>query len=460
MTRNPILITNGKVLIAKSLVETDILIESGKFKKFGTHLEANLDNLEIINASGKIVFPGIIDCHTHFALQQGSYKTTDDFSSGSKSALFGGVVFFIDYTMQIKGETIQDSIDRRLNEAENNSYIDYSFHLGITDWKESTYTEALNLSNSGFPSFKMFLIYGDKGWLSEDSAIFDALSRLSTKGAIIEVHCENEAIIKLLTQRLVKDNHITVKYHPLSRPNFVEGEAINRMVYLNRFAKGKLYIVHISSLLGAEIIKNAKSNGINVFAETCPQYLTLNQEVFTGQSPELFATCPPVRSEDDIKTLWQMIDEEIFDVIATDHCAFSKAQKAEGKNDFRTMAFGIPGVEYSFPIIFTEGHLKRKIELYKIAKVMCENPARIFGLIGRGKLNEGYNADLFIFDPEKKHILSSKTQQHPSDYCPYEGKEVYGVPETVIANGEVKIKDFKLLGKKNGEFTKRFINTN
>jgi len=455
-----IIISNVQALLGSNLEKTDILIQDGRFSEFGKDLSPPSPDTVMIDGTERIALPGIIDAHTHFSLRQGTHKTADDFSSGSRSALFGGVTFFIDYSMQEKSGSLKESVRSRIKEAEGNSYIDYSFHAGITDWNRETENEALDLLESGFPSFKMFLIYRDKGWLSDDSKIFDALSKLGPKGGIIEVHCENNDLINLLTEKLVKDNKTQVKYHPLSRPDFTEAEAVNRMIFLNRYAKGKLYIVHVSSLLSAEIIKEAKQRKIPVFAETCPQYLSINSNVFSGKEPELYATCPPVRNEENINGIWKIIDEGFFDTIATDHCAFFKSQKELGKNDFRKLAFGMPGTEYSFPVIFTEGHIKRRIEIEKISKLMSENPARIFGLTGRGKIEKGYIADIFIFHPEEKSILSSKTHHHPLDYSPYEGKEVYGVPETVIANGEIKVLNRELTGEMNGVLTKRFVNVN
>jgi len=459
MKSRKILISNGVVLYNGKLEMLDILIEGGRFRRIKKGITISAPSTRVIDAKGKIVFPGIIDSHTHFGLQQGVHKTADDFETASKSALFGGVTFFIDYTMQEKGGTLKSSLSRRKAEAQGKAYIDFSFHIGITDWNEKTYREAVDLIDSGFPSFKMFQIYKDKGWQSDDEAIFDALSRLGKEGGIIEVHCENDLLVNYFTSKLIKEHHLSVRYHPLSRPDFVEGEAINRMIYLNRFAKGRLYIVHTSTELGAKAIRNAKEAGIKVFGETCPQYLKLTDSVFRKKDAELYATCPPVRKDKDIKFLWEMIDREEFDVIATDHCAFKRAQKKEERNDFRKLPFGMPGVEYNFPIIYTEGHIKRKIELRKIAKLMAENPARIFGIHGRGKIEKGYIADLFIFDPEREGVLSSKTHHHPSDYCPYEGERVYGIPETVLAKGEIKILNGELIGKKNGKLTERFTST-
>ncbi|MDD3627480.1 MAG: dihydropyrimidinase [bacterium] len=458
--KRKIIIINARALIEDKLVKTDILIENGVFKKFGKNLKSPEKDTEFIYAKGRIALPGIIDAHTHFSLQQGKYKTADNFSSGSLSALYGGVTFFIDYSLQVKGNSLKESVKQRAAEAENNSYIDYSFHAGITDWNLKTEKEALDLLRSGFPSFKMFLIYRDKGWLSDDSQVFDALSKLGQKGGIVEVHCENNDLINLLTGKLVKEKKTQVKFHPISRPDFTEAEAINRMIFLNKYANGKLYIVHVSSLLSAEIIRESKQRGIQVFAETCPQYLSINSDVFNGKDAELFATCPPVRRKEDKEGMWEMIKQGVFDTIATDHCSFNSEQKKLGRNDFRNLPFGMPGTEFSFPVIYTEGHVKRKIGIEKISKLMSENPAKIFGLTRRGKIAPGYIADLFLFNPDEKAILSKRTQNHPVDYCPYEGKEVFGIPETVVANGEVKILMRRLVGEKNGVLTKRFADKN
>jgi dihydropyrimidinase len=312
----------------------------------------------------------------------------------------------------------------------------------------------------GFPSFKMYMIYAKAGLMSDDAAIFSALEQTAKYGGMVSVHAESAAVLDLLIERYHNKSDMR-KYgaycHALSRPNFIEAEAIQRAVTWAEATGGRLYIVHMSTAEGVDIVRRAKARGVNVYAETCPHYLLFDDSIFKKANGYLYATCPQVKRKADQDALWEGLASGVVSTIATDNCTFTRKQKARWHGDFTKIPYGLPGLETILPLMYTYGVGRKRISLSKMAELLTENPAKLFGLYPlKGAIAIGSDADLVIFDPNKKVTISHKSLQTNCDWSPYEGIKVKGYPTMTISRGQIVAQDGKFVGKiGRGKFVKR-----
>ena len=458
-----LIIKGGRIVTAEGSYKGDIGIEKGKIKAIADKLPQN--SAKTIDARGKVVFPGAIDVHVHLQLPFCGTVSTDDFENGTKAAACGGVTTVIDFAIQKKGDTIKKAVDNRRAEADGKVAIDYALHAVPTDWNEKTKNELKKLFDEGYSSFKMFMIYAKEGMISDDDALFAALEETSRFGGMVGVHAESVRVLDLLIDRYHNPKDMK-KYgaycHVLSRPNYIEAEAIQRAVKWAESTGGKLYIVHMSTADGAEIIRDAKRRGLNVYAETCTQYLLLDDSVYKKPDGYLYGICPQVKKKADSERLWEAIAAGDISVVSTDTCTFNKKQKAMWKGDFTKMAFGMPGVETLLPLIYSHGVGKKRINENQLVQLLCTNPAKLMGMYPeKGNISIGADADLVVFDPKKKVTLSHKNLQTNCDWSPYEGFKLKGYPDTTISRGEIVGSKGKFVGKVgHGRFIKRHIGMN
>ncbi len=456
-------ITNGKIITTEGSFVADIGIEKGKVKAIGQSLPGNAQ--KTIDANGKIILPGVIDVHVHLQLPFCGTVSADDFENGTKAAACGGVTTVIDFAIQKKGKTIKEAVDARRAEADGRVAVDYAVHAVPTDWNAKTKSELNKLAADGITTFKMFMIYAKEGMISDDDALYDALEETATFGGMIGVHAESVRVLDLLIDRYHNPTDMKkhgAYCHVLSRPNFIEAEAIQRAVKWAEATNGKLYIVHMSTAEGAEIIRNAKGRGLNVYAETCPQYLLLDDSVFQKPDGHLYATCPQVKGKEDSERLWQAVADGDVSTIATDTCTFTTKQKAMWEGDFTKIPFGLPGVETLLPLIYTQGVGKKRISESQLVSRLCTNPSKLMGLYPeKGTIAVGSDADLVVFDPLKKVTLSHKNLQTNCDWSPYENFELVGYPEITISRGVIVAQEGKFVGSSDhGKFIKRHIGQN
>jgi len=449
-------IINGKVITHEKTFFADIGIVKGKIKHIG---KVKKPAKETIDAKGKLIFPGVIDAHVHYNLKTDNGKTSENFSSGTKAAACGGVTTIIDFAVQEKGSSLSKAIKERQKEAKKVA-IDYSLHAVPTDWNEKTKKEIKKVIGKGISSFKMYMIYKKTGLMSDDKALFGALKETRKHGGMVSVHAESSDALDLLIERYhnKKDMKRYGAYcHALSRPNFIEALAIQRAITWAQATKGTLYIVHMSTGEGYELVKDAQRRGVKVFAETCPHYLLLDDSVFKRKNGYLYATCPQVKKKSDSKKLWQGLKEGTISVIATDTCTFKKKDKSKWKGDFTKIPYGLPGVETLLPLMYTFGVGKKRISLNQLVKLTSLNPAKIFGLYPqKGTIKIGSDADLVIFDPKKKITLSHKNLHTNCDWSPYEGFKLKGYPTLTISRGKIVYKNGKFKGKiGHGKFVTR-----
>ncbi|MCX7919771.1 MAG: dihydropyrimidinase [bacterium] len=458
------IIYGGRIVSEDKVYQAHIGIKGEKIAVLTPKL-AIPKNIPVIDATGKYVFPGGIDVHTHFQLTiKKGLSTSETFTTGTMAAACGGITTIIDFATQQRGESLSQTIKKRKQEADNQVCIDYSLHCAITDWNEQSKKELSKLVELGIPSFKFFMVYGDRGWNADDAVLFSALEEARRLNALIMVHAENEAIINLLTQRYGQ-REFRKKFGTyalsLSRPNFVEVEAIHRVITWAEATGGALYIVHTSTGEGVTAIHSAKAKGITVFAESCPQYLLLTDAVFKKKTGYLYATCPPVRTKQDIAKLWQHLADGTIDIVATDTCSFTRKQKSRGSNDFRKIPYGIPGVETIIPLLYSEGVRKKRITLTQLIQLVSTNPAKLFGLYPRkGTIQVGADADLVIFDPKQEKIISPNTLSTACDWSPYQGYRIIGLPILTLCRGKIVAQNGTFIGQPGyGKFIARFISS-
>jgi len=459
-----LIIKGGTVVTGKSVKPADILVSKGKIISISApgKLKKNGGRRTIrsLNAQGRIVLPGIIDAHVHFMLRIGKIATSDDFRSGSAAAACGGVTTVIDYTCQSPGIPLIRGLKNRMEEASGKMYVDYSFHCVIPSWKGLKHParQMKELVRAGVPSFKMFTIYQDRGCRSDDIDLCQALEAAKKCGAVICVHAESEGIIRHFLSRYGGRKELGVRAHALSRPDFTEWQAVQRAIIWSKMTGGRLYFVHLSAGRSAELIRSARNDGANVEAETCPQYLILDDRVFDDKkNGHLFATCPQIKKPGDSRMLWHGLESGAISVIATDNCTFTRSQKNTWKGDIAGLLFGMPGVATLLPLIYTYGVKKKRMDLIKMAELLCSNPARIMGLYPRkGVLKAGSDADMAIIDPSKSVCVDHRKLKHNCDWSPYQGRRLWGFPEYTILRGRVIANDGELTGKAcRGKFIRR-----
>lgn len=453
-----LIITNGRIVTHNTDYIADIYIEDGRIKTIFDKISSSADR--IIDAKGKYVIPGGIDVHTHLDMPFGNTVSSDDFKTGTIAAAFGGTTSIIDFPAQEPGQQVGQALDRWLGKAESKACIDYGFHMIITDTTQLTTDDLKNLVDQGITSFKLFMAY-PKSLMLGNADIFRLMQSAKALGAFVSVHAENGEVIEEIISAAVKEGKSAPIFHALTRPAVLEGEAIQRAIALSQVAGCSLYIVHLSTVDGLHQIKQARNQGLSVYTETCPQYLLLSIEDMveaTGFESAKYVCTPPLREKHHQKKLWQAIADGYIQVIATDHCPFNfQGQKDLGKDSFTKIPNGVPGIENRLGLIYEEGVQKGRINLHKWIDLCCTAPAKLFGLFPtKGTIKEGSDADIVIWDPEKKHTISAATHHMNVDYNLYEGYKLSGWPEMVISRGEIIIENNNFTGKTGrGRFLKR-----
>ena len=452
-----LLIRNGIVITATDLYEGDVFIDGEKIAAIGTSLQMHADR--VIDAQRKYVIPGGIDVHTHLDMPFGGTMSADDFESGTLAAAHGGTTSIVDFAIQYKGQTLHHAWETWMKKAEGKAAIDYGFHMIITDLSDQVEEEMDSLVRQGVTSFKLFMAYPGV-FMLDDASIFRALLRTGRNGGTICMHAENGGVIDVLVKKALAEGKTAPKYHALTRPARAEAEATHRAIALAEMADVPIYIVHLSASEALEMVTEARDRGLPAFAETCPQYLFLSYDNYEepGFEGAKYVMSPPLRPKETQERLWRGLAFNDLQAISTDHCPFCmKEQKTLGRNDFSKIPNGAPGIETRMSLVYDGGVRTGRISLNRFVELTSTSPARIFGLFPRkGTIAPGSDADIVVFDPEKKVRLSQKTLHMNVDYNPYEGREVVGVSDTVISRGRVIIDGGRFVGRAGaGSFIKR-----
>jgi dihydropyrimidinase len=453
-----VLIKGGRVVTAADDYVGDVYAEGERITLIGESLDVQAD--KVIDATGKYVLPGGIDPHTHLDMPFGGTVTIDDVESGQTSAAFGGTTCHVDFIIQPQGSTFAAAVDEWKAKANGRQVIDMGYHMAVTDLKEGgTLEELALLPDEGITSYKLFMAY--KGALMvDDETLFRTMEVAAETGALVMVHAENGDAIDVLVKEALAAGHTEPKYHALTRPPETEGEATNRAIQLSRVAGSPLYVVHVSCAEAVEPIAIAREKGWNIHGETCTQYFFvdytfLERPDFEGAK---YVYTPPPRDKANQDVLWNAVRTDILSVVSTDHCAFLwDGQKTMGKDDFSKIPNGGPGLENRLQMIHEFGVRAGRISLNRMVELLATNPAKLFGLYPRkGTIAVGSDADIVVFDPEKKVTISAATHHSKSDYNLFEGTEVTGVPEVVLLRGQVLVEDGELVASPGvGQFVRR-----
>lgn len=452
------LIKNGRIITACDDYHADVLIEDGKISVIGKKLEQQAD--KIIDAKGKLVIPGGIDAHTHMDMPFGGTVSSDDFETGTRAAAHGGTTTIVDFAIQTKGQEIAEALETWHKKADSKTAIDYSFHMIITDLPRKRVPDMKKLiHNEGITSFKLFMAYPGVLY-SDDATIYRAMSAAGEEGALVCMHAENGIVINEIIERALEDGRTEPKYHASTRPTIAEAEGVNRSIALAQMAESPVYIVHLSCHDALKRVIDARDEGLPVYAETCPQYLFLDDTYYDQPDFEgsKYVMTPPLRHKSNQKELWTGLRMNDLQVVSTDHCPFCfKEQKELGRDDFSKIPNGGPGVENRMSLVFNGGVVENRISLNRFVEITSTSAAKIFGLFPKkGTIAVGSDADIVVFDPDKKETISAKTHHMRCDYSCYEGFEVQGVPEVVMSKGKVVVDKGNYVGKAgDGQFVKR-----
>jgi dihydropyrimidinase len=450
------LLKNALIVAEGGEFTGDLRCEGGLFAELGQDFEPRPGE-EALDLTGKIVFPGGVDVHTHMDLDVGIARATDDFHTGTGAAACGGTTTIVDHmAFGAKGFTISSQLERYHALANGKAVIDYGFHGVLDHVDENILNEVESLAAEGVTSHKFYLTYDGRISDAEAFALMRAAKRL---GVMLCVHPENHGVIALLRREFVAAGKRSPEYHALSRPPECEAEAIGRMAMLASAAGGSpLYVVHLTCALGLGLVAAARRRGQAVFAETCPQYLLLDGSRYLQPDALKYVMSPPLRKKADNAALWEGLASGDIQAIGTDHCPFFYAkEKQMGKDDFTKTPNGAPGVEARMALMFSEGVQKGRITLRQMAELCCAAPARLFGLYPRkGAIRPGADADFTVFDPARKLTLTKALLHENCDYTPYEGFALTGWPVLTASRGEIVARDGVFTGQKGrGHYLKR-----
>lgn len=449
------LLKNGTVVSGEGSRQADVLIDGEKIVDVGRNLDA--EGAEILDAAGKLLFPGFIDGHTHFDLEVAGTVTADDFETGTKAALLGGTTFVVDYASQDKGgHTLREGLKKWHDKADGKCSCDYSFHMSVVEWNPETEAELQDMIDEGITSFKLYMTY--PAMIVDDCDLYKILKKLGQCGCFAGVHCENAGVIDALIAEAKKEGRLGPENHPLVRPDTMEAEAVHRLLAIAKEADAPVMIVHLTNKKAYEEVMAARKKGQTVYAETCPQYLLLEDSVYSKPDFEgaVYVCAPPIRKKEDQDCLWEALGKEEIQTVATDQCSFSLEQKALGREDFTKIPGGLPGVQTRGTLLYTYGVREGKITEVQMCKLLSENPAKLYGVYPRkGVIQPGSDADIVILDPSREDVISAKTHAYNTDNNPFEGFKLGCKIDDVFLRGHHAVAGGKLKEEKLGTFIRR-----
>ncbi|WP_373213852.1 dihydropyrimidinase [Ruminococcus sp. 5_1_39BFAA] len=449
------LLKNGTVVSGTKSEKLDVLTEGEKILQVGADLEA--PDAQIIDVSGKLLFPGFIDGHTHFDLEVAGTVTADDFETGTRAAIAGGTTLVIDFASQDKGgHTLKEGLEKWHQKADGKCSCDYSFHMSIVEWNEETEREIQDMIEAGITSFKLYMTY--PAMIVNDGDLYRIIKKLNESGCFAGVHCENAGVIDALIAEAKAQGRLEPENHPLVRPDTMEAEAVHRLLVIAEEAGAPVMVVHLTNQKAYEEIMSARAKGQTVYAETCPQYLLLEDSVYSRPDFEgaKFVCAPPIRKKEDQECLWKALAAGDIQTVATDQCSFTWEQKALGKDDFTKIPGGLPGVQTRGTLLYTYGVREGKITQEQMCSLLSENPAKLYGVYPRkGVIAEGSDADIVVFDPEKESVISAKTHLYNTDNNPFEGFALHGGIDKVFLRGNLAVEDGNVVKEKLGTYIYR-----
>lgn len=451
-----ILIQNGTLICPEGPVRADLRVEGDKIAQIGPGLPAG--SSQVIDASGKLIFPGFIDTHTHLEMNKGKpNETADGWVSGTLAALAGGTTTVLDFAEPERGASLASALETWHGRADGAASCHYGFHMTIKDWDPTVRAELADMERAGITSYKIYFAY-DNLRVSDGTAL-EVVRAVGERGGIVGCHCENGDLVAAGVAAQRAAGNLGPSAHPLSRPAAVEAEAVNRWLTIGELAGYPVNIVHLSTRRGLKLVGMARERGQAAYVETCPQYLVLDDGKYglPGFEGAKFVLSPPLRGREDVDALWEGLEAGEIDTIGTDHCSFHfKGVKELGREDFSKIPNGIPGVEHRPILLYTAGVAAGRMSAHRMMKLLAEQPAKLFGMYPRkGALAVGSDADVVILNTEYTGRITVAAQRQAVDYTPYEGLETRGRVETVLLSGEIAVKDGRVVKTGRGRFVCR-----
>ena len=453
------LFKNGTVVSGRGTRRADVLVEDEKILQVARGISDPL--ARTVDVTGKLLLPGFIDAHTHFDLDVCNTTTADDFESGTRSAIRGGTTTVVDFACPNKGESLHYGLDLWHKKADGKCWCDYGFHMTIDDWNEDIEREIDDMYAAGISSFKMYMTY--PAMMIGDEAMYKALKKLKEKGGICGVHCENSGVINALIEEKRAAGATGVASHPETRPDYLEAEAVGRLLRIAQAVDIPVVIVHLTNAAALAEVHAARRRGQKVYVETCPQYLVLDDSVYYNEDysrAARYVCAPPLRKSADCRALWAGLRRGEIQTVSTDHCSFTLEQKEAGRGDFTRIPGGLPGVEARGELVYSFGVATRKISLAAMCRVLSENPAKLYGMFPRkGVIAPGADADIVVYDPRADHILRAEDMVSRAGYTPYEGFVTRGSIAQVWLRGRLMVEDGQVVGDRMGQYILRGKNT-
>lgn len=449
-----LVVKNGVVVTAGATYRADIGVRAGKIAAIG----ASLAGEQVIDAAGKLVIPGGVDIHVHMQMSLGDGAiSSDDFYTGTRAAAFGGTTTIVDFVEPGPGQTLVEGLADRRAEADPQVVIDYGLHMTIGPHEIAKLDQVRAAYDAGCGSFKLYMAYGFR---LDDGQLLRALEAIRDAGGQPVIHAENWDVICTLVERNVQAGRTTPHWHPRSRPAPLEGEAAGRAIDIANFVGAPLHIFHVSCAEVVERIKAARAAGWPISGETCPQYLFLTWDAYDapGLRGALPVCSPPIRAKAHQEALWQALGRGDLQIVTTDHCPFTSDLKARGLGDFSKIPGGVPSIEMRLAGVY-QGVVRGHFSPNCWVELCCTAPARLAGLHDKGDIAPGLDADLVLFDPDRRVTLSTAFLHERCDWTPYEGIELQGWPAVTISRGEVIVRDGEFLGEAGrGRYISRRIN--
>jgi dihydropyrimidinase len=453
-----LVIQNGTVVTAADTFQADVGVQDGKIATIGTALTGT----EIVNAKGLLVLPGFIDPHVHLEMPTPVATSSDDWFTGTRAAALGGTTTVVDFVEPEPGESLSKALEVRRSQAQKKAVIDFTFHMTLDRVDDDTLAEIPAVIDAGITSFKCYTTYSMR---LNDAQLLSALKTVGQVGGLTIVHAENDAIINRLRADLIAAGRTEPRYHPISRPAVSEGEAIERVIALAQVADARVLIVHVSTQLGAEAIERAQQRGQTIYGETCPQYLILTDELYASPGFEgaKYICSPPLRKVNDQTALWDVLSNGAFRVVGTDHCPFfyhgikNLGRPLDDPPPFTQIPGGMPGIESRPALLYTFGVRTGRLTPNQWIDTCATGPAQTYNLYPRkGALVPGADADIVLFDPEKRVTLTSNVLHENVDYTPYDGLELTGYPVKTYARGQLIAEEGDFVGEDHhGQFIVR-----
>lgn len=437
-----LVIKNGTIVTASATYQSDVGVRGERIVAIGEDLQGSRE----IDASGKLVTPGAIDVHVHLQMPIGDFVSSDDFFSGTRAASFGGTTTIIDFVETGPDETMVEAIAARRALADPKVVIDYGLHMTIGPADMAKLDQVPVAAEAGCLTFKLYMAYA---LCLSDSQLMRALEAIGRVNGLAVVHAENWDVISMLVARNLTAGNTEPYWHPRSRPAAMEGEAAGRVIDIAAMTGTRLHIFHVTCAEAVKRIAAARERGLPVTGETCPQYLLQTQEVYErpGLAGALPVCSPPIRELEQQRALWRALGDGKLQVISTDHCPFTSAEKATGLHDYSRIPGGVPSIEMRFPAVYSYGVLAGRMTPNQWVDACCTTPARIAGLENKGDIAIGSDADLVIFDPDARLVLSTETLHESVDWTLYDGVALQGWPAVTIGRGQVLVEGGEFMGR-------------